>query len=159
MNRDDIVAKMALREKEIFEKYKDTYPFPIRQFVEELEIMVIKSNLKGDGTLNRLENGQYQICIPSHHLSDDETDNIFICVVLMHIILNKTIPDMEWGTKLAVEFLMPRKVFFEIGNDLFKKSKLTTERIAKYFGIPIGFVNYPINDLMGPEILLKVLKN
>ncbi len=159
MNREDIVAKMSLREKEIFEKYKDTYPFPIREFIEEIGIkVIIESGKMFAGLSKNEEDGVHHIVVTGS--PDKETENVMLCLILMHFYFERYTNniDMEWGTRIASLFLMPTETFLKIGAELSAKSKFSYKKMGKYFGVPPGLISLHADYLMGITNLAKELE-
>ncbi len=153
MNRADIVAKMSLREKEIFEKYKDTYPFPIREFAEELDIKIIEKIGDSPGGKVGRENGVYCITIyvPRKAIIDKKTDllhiNTTITMILMDLFFEVETRDVEEAILRTCAFLMPRETFAKIGQELAAKSNFSCKKIGEYFGVPPDVVEFYMNYL------------
>ena len=138
IDRSDIVAKMSLREKEVFEKYKDTYPFPMRKFLEEIDIKVqIK---KEDSSRTSRENDGILHMYISKELTKNEA-NVRLCIMLMNIYFDHPAVDIMWGMETACTFLMPKEKFFDIAQKEFaKQSSFPLKYLAKYFAVPRGVI-------------------
>jgi len=84
MDREEVIKLMTLSERGVFEKYKDIYPFPIKQFIEEIGIEIIDyekdiwendSNMK-DIILLSMLNGTYKLMC-----SIKKKDNTFTIMI------------------------------------------------------------------------------
>lgn len=139
MNRADIVAKMALREKEIFEKYKDTYPFPAKEFSEEIGIKIIKN---GSDFCLKKDKDQYVINIPCESL-EYQSDRNSICMGLISYffddihLIDTTVAIC--ALLMSTEFI---KASFESGLSVEK-----IEEVANIADVPIGILMYYITYL------------
>lgn len=144
MNRADIVARMALREKEIFEKYKDIYPFPTRKFVEEIGIKIIEEDEKNGqqlAILTKEKNGKYQISITKTATHKD----FGVCIKLMEYIFSKFAYKAQ-DIELSLLFLVTKEEFSKTMIKYSIKSKLGKKKIAKHFGIPTSSVDFYRED-------------
>jgi hypothetical protein len=154
MDRADIVARMSLREKEIFEKYKDTYPFPIREFAEELDIKIIEEIADSLGGKIGRENGVFCITIytPRKPIINKKMDllhiNTVITMIVMNLFFEEETPANDIATLRACAFLMPRETFVKIGQELAEKSNFSCKKIGEYFGIPPSAAEFYMNYLM-----------
>jgi len=156
MNRQYIIDRMTLREKEIFKKYENTYPFPIRKFIEEIGIRIVEKNNQKFPMIHHENDGvnYITICkdkIPKECRSKEHTAFI-LALVLIYYFFNRDkkfhyheiIPDNDYMDKkiLAYELLMPKDILFkkleQLGN---------AQKVAKYLGVPPVLI----------EIYMKVL--
>lgn len=137
--RNDLVAMMTSRDKEIFEKYKDTYPFPIEKFIEEIGVESINKRLGTD-------NIYYTIPIDNIDKPLDAKCHDFgLCMHIVNYIIsthyNKKmfLPCID-NMVLTAGFLAPPSKISEVYEKLKKPKK-----IAKYFGVPdTVFLEYAI---------------
>lgn len=162
MNRQDIIDKMTLSEKEFFEKYKDTYPFPIRKFIEEIGI---KIEYDDDPVCFNKTNWTNNIFYISNHdnvrkmkISKNIKDVLLTLQLLTYFFYRDNpmpLVGKEGSNELSEEdkilvcvFLMPHEVFRE---QVFKL-KGNLKKVAKYFGVPPMFIEfyceYQINEVM-----------
>ncbi len=163
MNRQDIVAKMNPHEKEIFEKYKNTYPFPTRKFIEEIGIKIeydddqnpknqIKMIEKIDATFCMVISSQCK-------KTKKEQDLILLCQLIYHLFTKN---DLRYNESTYSMGEMPEETIitlcaFLMPSDIFKKQILKFQadlkKIAKYFGIWPGMIEfyskYVVNETIG----------
>ena len=154
MNRDDIVAKMALREREIFEKYKDTYPFPIKEYIEELEIEIISHKDDEQAGITK-KNDRFYIIISGKYLEKETSleNKAALQTLLSHELMHYFFDQDQFteNGNLYFEdqvnhcgritnirswsFLMPPNVFRKKRNEL-----VSLKKVAEYFMMPLSVV-------------------
>lgn len=150
MNRQDIIDKMTQQEREVFEKYKDTYPFPIRKFIKEIGIKIeYDDDPKNWAKVVEKEGVIYMIF--SNHLGKQNKiiEDITLLMQLIHYLfirsnpvynaMNCTLNKLDEMSKISIcVFLMPV--------DVFKRQVLkfnsNTKKIAKYFGVPASLIEF-----------------
>lgn len=137
MNRQDIIDRMALREKEIFKKYENTYPFPIRKFIEEIGIEIIEEeeiDNRQHCTLSKEKTdrgARYKIILTKTGYEKD----FAICTRLMHYLFDSWDDKDIRMVEFAFQFLLPRHEFSKIKTKVMQ-SKPYQKKIAKRFGVP-----------------------
>ncbi len=157
IDRSDVVAKMSLREKEIFEKYKDTYPFPIRKFLEEIDIKV--QTTKGDSSyVAKGDDGILNI-YTSEKLTKNEA-SVGLCSMLMHFYFDHPGSDVKWGIETACIFLMPPEKFHKIAYEQsIKQTSRPIKYLAKYFAVPNGIIIFYMEYLVFHRMVLSTLSS
>lgn len=164
MNRQDIIDKMTPREKEIFEKYQGTYPFPIRKFIEEIgikikydddpvllaKLMVQESDGKFTMILSNRDNK------PKN--SEMIEDMLLFTQLLYHIFTRDDSGYKEYtyemkkpteDVKISLcAFLMPIEVFKRQAS----KPNTGIKKLSKYFGVPLGIIGLYIEYLKAKTI-------
>lgn len=157
MNRSDIIDKMTPQEKEVFEKYKDTYPFPIRKFIEEIGI---KIEYDDDPVCFNKTNWTDNIFYISNH---DNVRKMKISKNIKYLVLASqlltyffyrdnpmSLVGKEGANNLSEEnkilvctFLMPLRFFMEQTVRFDGHIK----KLSKYFGVPPFIIGFYIDYL------------
>jgi len=158
--RDDLISIMSSRDKEVFERYKDTYPFPIEKFIEEIGVESINKRL---GT----ENIYYTIPIDNIDKPlDTKCHNFGLCMHIVNYIISTHYNDKIFlpyieNMVLTAGFLAPPDKIFEAS----KKFK-TPQKISKHFGVPLQAfdmyaerLNQIIEDIENGFLFIKKLKS
>ncbi len=163
----DILEKMTESQKNIYNKYKDNFPFPIVEFINELKINIFTSDMSDNisGSICK-EDKEYVIYInPSHpstrlkftlahelgHFFYDKEylDNnkqiidYFKQSSNSHIDIEMRLKDIK-ANQFAAELLMPENIFIKKWIE-----KATPEKVAKFFGVSLEATKIRASSVLG----------
>lgn len=163
MNRQDIIDKMNPSEKEIFEKYQDTYPFPIRKFIEEIGIKIkYDDDPVNLAKMAQESDGKFTMILSNHDNKPKNSEMIedmsLLTQLLYHIFTRDDSRYKEYtyemkkpteDVKISLcEFLMPLEVFKRQAS----KPNTGIKKLSKYFGVPLGIIRFYIEYLKAKTI-------
>jgi Zn-dependent peptidase ImmA (M78 family) len=166
----DITEKMTLDQKEIYSKLRDSFPFPLVEFANELGVEVYAVDLPShiSGKIEN-KNGKYIIQLNQnnspkrlrftlahelgHFFNDKDyldsgheiTDQSKQLYLAQGIALDPDIQKRDViANQFAAEILMPEAAFIKT----WKESK-TPEEVASFFNVSLDAVKYRSANLLG----------
>ena len=166
MNRQDIIDKMTPSEKKVFEKYKDTYPFPIRKFIEEIGIKIVCNEDEQNLAEMYEKDGAFYMHISKHHEVGVQAKDMSYLVLFMHHLFTRNnaflneytceIKKLNEEMKILLSvFLMPLDVF----KRQVRKFNCNAKKLSKYFGVPTGAIEFYAEYLKAKTIGLDPYSN